>query len=43
VAAFLQRPTRWAGRNVVCIVSGSRVPLDELGRVLTGRPALSPV
>jgi len=43
VAAFLQRPARWAGRNVVCIVSGSRVPLDELGRVLTGRAALSPV
>jgi len=42
VAAFLQRPARWAGRTVVCIVSGSHIPLDELGRVLTGRPALRP-
>ncbi len=36
VAAFLKTAQQWAGRTVVCIVSGARIPLGVLGEVLRG-------
>ena len=34
VASLLQHPERFAGRTVVCVISGSRIPLDTLAQVL---------
>lgn len=34
VAAYMQTRTRWAGRRSVCVVSGARIALGQLGAVL---------
>ncbi len=34
VAAYLQTRERWSGRTVACILTGARISLEQLGRVL---------
>lgn len=36
VAAYLQTRERWAGKNVVCLLSGARIGLASLAEVLRG-------
>ena len=37
VASFLKTAERWQGKTVVLLLSGSRISLDVLAEVLSGR------